>query len=420
MKSEQRFDVIIVGAGIVGLTAAILAAEQQLSVAVLEKNKPTFTWDPSKFDHRVSAITRHSQNIFQQIKVWEEIQAQGLCPYQKMIVWDGAGFGEMQFDAQVLQQPNLGHIIENRVMLKSLWQLAEKTVNIQFFLSANPISISQNAEAITLTFEQNQELNKLNKLNKPNQKLTAPLLIGSDGAHSWVRNRLNMSVQTRDYEQSALVATVTTELPHNHTAWQRFLPQGPLAFLPLSSETTCSIVWSNNPSLNIERSTLNESQFCELLSQAFDYRLGKVLSVENRACFPLKSLYANPPVAERVALIGDAARVIHPMAGLGINLGLADAKTLIDILSEGHRKKFDLGHATVLNRYARARKSQSLSTIRFIDFLYECFGSENSAVKVLRSLGLNAIDKNSWIKKKIVQTALGISDVEAYAFMGLA
>lgn len=418
-SSDFNCDLIIVGAGIVGLTAALLAAEQQFSVAILEKKAPQFSWDPGTVDHRVSAITRNSQNIFQSLKLWENITQLGVSSYQKMTVWDAEGFGEIHFDAKEVQQPDLGHIIENRVMMKSLWEKAAQTPNIQFFVPATVTSLNTDKDSRQDPKPNlEQDFNKVPKKNSNKiivqldngKKLTAPLLIGADGAQSWIRETLSMPTQIRDYEQTALVTTVTTEIPHQNTAWQRFLPEGPLAFLPLQSPNTCSIVWSSTTQSHVQRLMLNDLEFSKELFYAFDGRLGNILSVEQRHAFPLKSLYVHPPIAERVALMGDAARVIHPLAGQGINLGLEDALALVEILAEAKRKHFDLGHTTLLSRYARARKARSLSMIALMDFFQKSFGTKNSMIKILRSLTINGIDKNAWIKKKLINAALGISD----------
>lgn len=392
---ETFFDVIIVGGGLVGLTAANLAAIEGLSVMVIEPNPPTREQGDKDFDLRCSAITPASRTIFQKLKVWDAMVQARVSPYCHMEIWDKLGFGELQFDASAGE--TLGHIIENRVMIKALWEKANE-LNIQLMTHAHPISIERKSDCIEITFEQTSEV----------ITNSAKVLIGADGGQSWCRTIAQIPVSSKEYHQSALVATVQTEYSHQETARQRFLPEGPLAFLPLSDPHRCSIVWTAKPESIEKLKVCSMEAFCETLSHQFDYRLGRVFSVSERQSFPLKMQKAKQTVQERMALIGDAAHVIHPLAGQGVNLGLLDAACLINVLKEAKERNCDLGHSLILRKYERVRKGHTLQLISEMEFLNRIFGTSLSPIIGLRSFGLNLINKSPFLKNRILTSASGL------------
>lgn len=401
--NPSEFDIIILGGGLVGLTAANLCAAQGFSVALIERQEPRLTWDTNHFDIRCSAISKASQNIFQELGIWESMVKDCVSPYQHMHVWDALGFGEITFDATEVNEPNLGHIIENRVMIKALWNHAKQNTNITFFVPASSVNLQIEPEQAILTLD-NQAC------------LKAKLIIGADGGHSWLRKFINIESKQQDYQQSAIVATVSTELSHQQTAWQRFLPEGPLAFLPLnidkSNQTNqsnfSSIVWTSSTEKSKALMALSEAKFCKELAHAFDYRLGAVLSTSERREFSLSRMHAKRYIGDRIALIGDAIHVIHPLAGQGVNLGLSDAKKLGDILSIASKKANDIGNHLVLRKYERARKGQVLSTLMAMDVFNKTFTNKNALSLGLRSIGLNFVDKMPFLKKKMMLQAMGL------------
>lgn len=394
----EEYDIVIIGAGLVGLTTALLAARQNFAVAILDKAVPPLTWPTSTIDIRCSAINAASQKIFQSLDVWDALDKLGVSPYQKMHVWDAFGFGEITFDAAELGKSELGHIIENRVMLKALWEKAQNMSNITFMLPAKPISYLLENNHIVLNLDMDTENNK---------NILAKVILGADGAHSWLREEAQIQTRGWSYEQSAIVAVLETEKPHQKTAWQRFLPEGPLAFLPLADPHLCSIVWTASPETNARRLSLNAQAFCEEVTQHFDYCLGKILSAGERRNFPLEMQHAKHYVKERIALLGDALHVIHPLAGLGVNLGLQDAFSLVEILSAAKKKEEDIGQYSVLRRYERARKGSVLSMIALMEGFKRMFADHSSVMIGLRSLGLNATNRFPYLKQRIMQVAMG-------------
>lgn len=381
----------------VGATLACGLAEEteNLSIAIIDANAPHFDWDKDSYDMRVSAITRASQTLFKTVGVWEKIVEQRVSPYHDMFVWDAAGKGELHFDSADMGETDLGHIIENRVIVKALHQRIAELKQIDLLCPAQLESIEFNA-------------NKTELRLKDNSKLSAALVVGADGARSWIRQQADIAVKGWDFDQAALVTTVKTEKPHQNTAWQRFLNTGPLAFLPLSDGYS-SIVWSTSPSEAKRLTGIPETDFAEELEQAFESKLGEIVSVANRAVFPLRLFETLSYVKPRLALVGDAAHTIHPLAGQGVNLGLADVASLIDVIVDAINDKKDIGDLKVLRRYERWRRADNRSMLVAMDGLKRFFGSELSIVKELRNIGLNITNKLTPLKNIIMQQAMGIT-----------
>ncbi len=391
----KRFDMIIQGGGLVGLTAVNVLASKGFSVALIERQKPTLEWDKSRFDFRCSAISRGSERLFQSVNLWKKMVDDRVSPYQRMRVWDALGYGEIMFDAAEVAEPDLGHIIENHVMLKALWQAAEENSNITLYVNSPPIAVETRDENILLILENNTVIQ-------------GNLLIGADGGHSWLRESLKIETHRRDYQQAALVATVTTELPHAATAYQRFLPEGPLAFLPLAKPNTSSIVWTTTPEKAQILLALEDAAFCKTLTQHFDAQLGSVLTVMDRKSFKLEGLQAKRTIDDRVVLIGDAAHVIHPLAGQGVNLGLWDVKKLTEILEEARDKQIDIGHPLILRKYERATKGHVTMMKLAMEFFNILFKTDSTAAIGARSMGLNFMNNAKFLKKRIILEAMGI------------
>ncbi|MEE4378420.1 MAG: UbiH/UbiF/VisC/COQ6 family ubiquinone biosynthesis hydroxylase, partial [Candidatus Competibacteraceae bacterium] len=309
--SAQDFDIVIAGGGMVGAALACALGNSGLNVALvegtpLERIRPT-----ASLDLRVSAISRASQRIIEAVGAWERISDDRVGPFRQMQVWDAVGDGSIQFDSAALGEPSLGWIIENRVLQTALLERAQTFSNITLLCPAALIMADGCESGLQLRLEDGRELQ-------------TRLLVGADGAQSQVRQWANITVDGWSYAQKAVVTIVGTAQPHQEIARQRFLPTGPLAFLPLH-DGRCGIVWSTLPERADSLLSLDDASFAAELAKAFEWRLGKVTSVGPRATFPLRTQHAQAYVKPHFALIGDAAHVVHPLAGQGVNLGLLDA-----------------------------------------------------------------------------------------------
>lgn len=391
-----HYDIIIIGSGTVGAaTALALAKNPHLKIAVLEAHSVSAHWEPAAhYDYRVSAISLASKHILQNLSVWQAIQAKRLSPYSQMYVWDEAGAGKIHFDAREVQASALGYIIEDSVVRTSLIEKILQTPAIDFIHPVKLVSLKQKPDCI--------------ELHATDEKVfSAKLLIAADGANSWVRAQINPEMKSWDYEQTAIVATVQTELSHQATAWQRFLSTGPLAFLPLSDAQTSSIVWSATHAYAEELLALDDGQFKQRLSTAFAEKLGKVTQVSKRMHFPLRMRHVKNYVQDRVALIGDAAHTIHPLAGQGVNLGLLDAACLAEVILIDIDKQRDFSQLSTLRRYERWRKSDNLAMLAAVDVFKHLFIHQNPLVQGARNLGLNFANGLPVIKAFFANYALG-------------
>ncbi len=393
----KHYDIIINGGGMVGATLACLLAKQSLKVAVIETFETTPFSPKDDHDLRVSAISRASQNAFIKAGVWNAILSMRATPYEVMDVWDSEGEGNVRFEAAELGEPDLGHIIENKVIQLALNNALKKldTVTLyqpnklQDFAVSNQVIDSKDKLVVTLD---------------SGDQISAPLLIGADGANSQVRKLAGIDFEQDDYGQSGLVAVIKTEKPHEFTAWQRFQPTGPLAFLPLSDGSS-SIVWTLPADRADYYLALNKTDFKMALAEAFDFKLGKITKVGKRTAFPLKGSQASSLIAERVALVGDAAHTIHPLAGQGVNLGIKDAVELATQLSTAST---DLGSHKLLRRYERARRGDNLITMRAMEGFRLLFGHSASSVISARNFGMTLFNQIPTIKNEVIRKAMGL------------
>ena len=399
IHNEKHYDVVIVGGGMVGTSLACALGRSNLSIALIETNTPNYDWPVDSFDLRVSAITRASQNFLDKIGAWQAIANERATAYHDMHVWDAGGEGSIHFDCAEIGEANLGHIVENRVINKSLMEHATNIENVDIYCPAKPMQLLLNEHSAKLQLDDGTSL-------------TAELLVGADGGQSWVRQQADISVSTRDYQQTAVVANVITEFPHQHTAWQRFLPAGPLAFLPLSNSTDTSnnissIVWSTTADEAERLCALDEIDFNTELTAAFDEKLGKILSTGPRASFPIKGQHANQYVKPHLALVGDAAHTIHPLAGQGVNLGFADAQCLAETILIAHESQKSIGSFKTLRRYERSRRGDNLLMLEAMGVFKQLFSNNTPGLRELRNTGLNLTDRITPIKHLFMSKALG-------------
>ena len=314
----KYYDVVIIGGGMVGASLAGLLAKLNLQVALVEAYLPKKYHADDRYDLRVSAISHFSRQVLIDTGAWPLITAMRVAPYEAMHVWDAQGQGQIRFDAADIGEAQLGHIIENRIIQLGLLAALKQYKNVDLIAPARLQTFQQHADKVILRLD-------------TGVSLCSHLVVGADGAASPLRHLAKIKVHTQDYGQHGLVAVVESTQSHQNTAWQCFLATGPIAFLPLSDKQ-CSIVWTL-PSDKVDKMlALSDADFKQKLTQVIAGKLGEIHTVSTRAAFPLKGAQAENYVQTRLALVGDAAHTIHPLAGLGVNLGIKDAAKLAEIL----------------------------------------------------------------------------------------
>jgi 2-octaprenylphenol hydroxylase len=392
--TDRAYDVIIVGAGMVGAALACALDGSALRIAVIEARPPARDWPADSTDLRVSAITQASQRIFTAVDAWPTMVAQRVSPFREMHVWDAGSGGVIHFDSAHIGRDTLGYIIENRVIQYALLQRMDRSGDITWVCPARVTSMTRADHAVILGLDDGTALH-------------GKLVIGADGADSKIRQLAGIPVSRRDYDQRAVVATVETALPHRETAWQRFLPTGPLAFLPLW-DGRCSIVWSTTPAHAERLCALGETDFNHELTQAFDSTLGPVALRGPRAAFALRRQHVERYTQPRIALVGDAAHTVHPLAGQGVNLGLLDAAALAEVILAVAAAHKDIGAPPGLRRYERWRKGDNVLMMSVLDGFKHLFGSTTAPARLLRSTGMNLFNRSDLIKNHIMYHAMGL------------
>jgi 2-octaprenylphenol hydroxylase len=390
----HAFDIVVVGGGIVGLTQALALKNSGLSVAVVENHvsQAMPSGDPQL---RVSALTLATENILHNLGVWQHLDPDRLCSYVDMQVWDQDSFGQITFCADQVQKKQLGHIVENQAVRHSLWIQAQNSSHIELLA---PKKIDQ------LVFGQQECFITLDD----SSQITARLVIGADGANSVVKKLANFAQTFWDYDQHAIVATVKTVLPHNNVARQVFTASGPLAFLPLWGAHHCSIVWSQDEPRAAELLKLSNAEFNKALTAAFDCTLGICELVSDRQSYALKMRYARQWVGNRVAIIGDAAHTIHPLAGQGANLGILDAAALAEQINKLVEQNKDFGLAKNLRPFERWRKTEAVKMVAAMEGFKRLFAGNQTIKKLIRNTGLSLANHSPFTKQKIIQHAMGL------------
>lgn len=390
----KQYDLVIVGGGMVGATVAAAIGHAGFRVALIEAGEIPKVNPQDEYDVRVSAITTASRRIFSALGAWEGMEQLRVSPFRHMHVWDSRGSGEIHFDSADIGADSLGYIVENRVIQCALWQKLEQMDTVDLVTDAHMQKFDITVDRVQVYLDDES-------------RLDAPLLVGADGGRSNVRQLAGIQTKGWAYDQHAVVATVKPEQDHQETAWQRFLANGPLAFLPLN-DGLCSIVWSTRPEHASELVQMEEGEFRAQLAEALEYRLGEITACGPRASYPLRLQHAARYVKPRLALVGDAAHTIHPLAGQGVNLGLLDAAVLADVIQLGRQKKQDIGSYELLRKYERWRKGDNLGMMFAMDGFKRLFGNDWAPVRLLRNLGLKITDSLPPVKNRIIENAMGL------------
>ena len=398
MAAAESSDIVIVGAGIAGLSLALGLAQQGMKVTIIEAGSqpsaPPRVSDLAGWDARVSALTPSSTAWLAERGVWQEMEQHRVGPYTDMAVWDGAGTGRIAFSAESLEVPLLGHIVENRVTVQALLKKIDEQTNIRVYWedSLEAADFSQH-DAVTMETHQGRHL-------------TTALLVGADGAKSRTRDLAGFAVRTWSYHQHAIVATVRLTEEHKKTCYQAFLDTGPLALLPLSDSRLCSIVWSLDDQQWEPLQSLDDDAFMAQLNLALASNGLAVEAIGRRGVFPLRQCHAVDYVHQGVALVGDAAHSIHPLAGQGINLGLKDVAVLSEEVGRAWQQGVALGSERTLRRYQRRRKTDNLLMMSAMEAFKRGFGSTHPAIRVARNMGLSWTDAATPLKNWLARQAL--------------
>lgn len=396
----QRYDMVIVGAGMVGSALACALADRGLRLAVVDAqalDKPARRVTPSGYDPRVSALSAASEAILRNLGAWQRLDSSAPCAYRHMRVWDAEGTGAISFDAEALGEPRLGHIVENhRIQQALLDRLAETRVNV--FGERRLEGLVRESDHWRLVMANGETLE-------------ATLVVAADGARSRIRELAGFPMREWDYLHHAIVTTVEVARPHRQTAWQRFLPSGPLAFLPLPDRDGrhfCSIVWSALPELAQELMALDDDVFRGRLAEAFEHRLGPVLAADPRLSIPLRQRHARSYVMDGLVLIGDAAHSIHPLAGQGVNLGLLDVAELVQVLDNAMQRGESLDSIDVLRRYERGRMGANLGMMLAMEGFQRLFHADALPLRWLRNTGMRMLERQGIVKNTIIRQAMGL------------
>ncbi len=395
------FDTIIVGGGLVGAVQALLLANAGGTIAIVDRQNPK-TIQSAKFDGRTTAISHGSHLILKSAGIWADLSRKS-CPINTIYISDGGGPWRMDFDYRMVGNAPMGHIVLNCDLRRALHRAMASHKNISLFAPAEILSVQTDSFRATI------DLRAAPK--DKTQTITAPLLIAADGRRSSLRDMFDIPCRRHDYGQTAVIATVAHELPHQNAAFECFLSDGPLAILPMSAiggKHCSSLVWSEESERTKILMRLPDGEFCDLLQQKFGGGLGGFALLSPRQAYPLDLVAASRYYAPRMALIGDAAHGIHPIAGQGLNLGLRDAESLSQLWRRQKKLGLDFGSAQMLADYDRGRRSDVFGMIAATHGLNWLFGRTHPFMRGLRGVGLKMVDYCPPLKQAFIRKAMGL------------
>ena len=396
----KSYDLIIVGAGMVGALSAILLAKSSLRIALVDKHDGDYRLStPPAYDSRVSAISSQSKALLETAGVWQGIPLERIAPYDNMVVWDGLGDGHVDFNAETTSMLELGCLVENAVLNQQLMLKIRDVKNIDLYLSD------------TLESHELSESGVRAELFS-GHVLEAQAIVAADGAMSKLRTENAFDTVEWDYGHSAIVATIEIDKSHQNTAWQSFGEEGILAFLPLpcvDQKHFVSIVWSVPPKEAEALMALEVDAFCRRLHYAIDKRFDVLGVTQARQSIPLRQRHAKEYVKPGMVLIGDAAHTIHPLAGQGANLGFSDVKGLVEVLSKAHRRGEYLGASNVLRRYQRARMLDNIAMSVGMEAFKRLFSTQQPVFVQLRNIGMKRFNHDVALKQELIARAAGLA-----------
>jgi len=393
-KTESiQTDLIIVGGGMVGLTLACALKDAGLKMMVVERVEagPHMSLDR---DCRVSAIVAGTAQALRGIGVWPYVEDKA-GPIDSMRIWDGQYFGGIRFEAEEAGLDALGYIVENSVLVSAMLEVIHASENVEWCCPASLNSVQWKADCVEASLDDGRFF-------------TAPLIVGADGGRSWLRSQAGIPAWSHRFGQQGIVATIRPQFSHRNSACQRFLPTGPLAFLPLT-DGLCSIVWSARDREAERLMALDDATFLDELQLALGPVMGKLERVGARAAFPLRSQLSRHIVRRRLALIGDAAHQVHPLAGLGVNLGIRDAMVLAQEIADARRFREDYGNLDVLNRFVRSRMPDILGVMGGMEAFHYVFTHKFPGLALLRGSGMRIVGNSGPVKRMLMRRAMGLT-----------
>ena len=389
----MEFDVAIVGGGIVGLTCALGLSQQNMTVAVIEPREIKDCFDVNALPMRVSAINARSVQLLQSLDLWQSIIGVRGAKFSNMEVWDHNSTAKLSFSALEFSLTSLGFIVENQLIIKALTQKLDQSA-VVFFNPDNIVQIQQNSAGLVVHLASGK-------------KLSSRLLIGADGGNSFVRDFFNFDYHENSYGQQAIIATIETGAPHQNTAYQQFLTSGVLALLPLYHDHYCSIVWSEDSVKAEQIMALDNAEFQRQLNTTFGGRLGQLKVLTKRMSFPLVERHVQQYCQTGVALIGDAAHTVHPLAGQGLNLGLADIQALIQTVASAKKSGRDYADISTLSKFESDRRIENKIMIKTTGELRKLFCNNAVLPRNLRRFGCNVVNQSPLLKRFFIYQAMG-------------
>lgn len=392
MSVRGRVDAVVVGGGVVGGATALMLAREGLQVHLVEAREPRPWQADAELDLRVFALAPSSARLLDSLGVWDAVAAARVSPYQGMQVVDAANGAKLDFSAARRGRAELGWIVENGLLVDRLWQ-GLRQAGVQLHCPAQLQDVTWRDDGVRLELD-------------GGRSLRTALLVAADGAGSPLREQAGIACRKRDYRQRGVVAHVRCQQDHDGVAWQRFLPGGPLALLPLA-DGRCSVVWTLPQQEASRVLALDDGAFCRELGMASDFHFGPVTQATHRAAFPLRLQLARRYCHRRMVLVGDAAHVVHPLAGQGVNLGLRDVIGLRAVVREAMQRSVDIADENVLARYSRRRRSaDSLDAVGF-DAIERGFALDSAPLTALRGVGVRLVNRLGPLKQRLIAHAAG-------------
>ena len=391
----REFDVAIAGGGLVGASLALALAPLGLRIALVEAVASGSVEHPS-FDERTTALANGTVRVFRSLDVWRHMQREATA-IRRIHVSEQGRFGVARIDAAEQGLEALGYVLPNRVIGAALWEGLRRVSGVETFAPAKVTTTALASDRRTLGIERDGET----------FEIEARLVVAADGARSVIREQSGVAAEHWEYGQTAIIATLTTQRFHDHVAYERFTPDGPIAVLPLA-DGRCGIVWTRRPEEAVRTLALSDDEFLVELQAAFGYRLGRLLRIGTRHSYPLALSRSERHVAPRLAIVGNAAQSLHPIAGQGFNLGLRDAASLAEVIADAMAAGgTDVGDDATLRAYASWRDEDRQRIVAFTDGLVRLFGSPLGPLRGLRSLGLLAFDAFPPAKAAMARLSVG-------------